>query len=370
MQNLYHMTETDESFVSAGAILGMMAGQVLFGAAGDCLGRQLALRYTLIVCFIGAVGSALSINGGAWGPSIYDQLIWWRIVLGAGAGGVYPLAATLARASGLDKSWWRRSRIGDRGRPEEEDHDTGSTAVALMFSMQGVGHFAAYLVGFVLVSIFPRSADPLTWRLHLGLGAIPPLIVIIMQVTCGSAGRRYYEVVEPNRESGIEPSPAGVDEGVEVVATSGTDVRGTNRTEPEGEIRDGEDGDLAGSRRLVRMWLSLRDKKLILFKLVGTAGSWFLFDVTFYGNQLVRRAQHFVPHRELSGLKRLAAATCVPFTIFQRGIVPAAWKSLQATLSKIGKLTEHSTMRSSVCVPYANSAPVPDSSEADTRTLE
>ena len=37
------------------------------------------------------------------------------------------------------------------------------------------------------------------------------------------------------------------------------------------------------------MWLALRNKRRLLKKLVGTAGSWFLFDVTFYGNQLVSR---------------------------------------------------------------------------------
>lgn len=44
---------TDESLVSSAAIFGMMAGQVIFGALGDWLGRQLALCCTLLVCGAG-----------------------------------------------------------------------------------------------------------------------------------------------------------------------------------------------------------------------------------------------------------------------------------------------------------------------------
>lgn len=44
---------TDESLVSSAVILGMMAGQLVFGALGDWLGRQLALCCTLLVCFAG-----------------------------------------------------------------------------------------------------------------------------------------------------------------------------------------------------------------------------------------------------------------------------------------------------------------------------
>lgn len=54
METQYPSESTaDESLVSSAAIMGMMAGQLVFGALGDFLGRQLALCCTLLVCFAG-----------------------------------------------------------------------------------------------------------------------------------------------------------------------------------------------------------------------------------------------------------------------------------------------------------------------------
>ncbi|CAM9146048.1 unnamed protein product, partial [Laminaria digitata] len=50
--------------------------------------------------------------------------------------------------------------------------------------------------------------------------------------------------------------------------------------------REGGGEQARSSSNPLRMWLALRNKRRLLSKLVGTAGSWFLFDVTFYGNQL------------------------------------------------------------------------------------
>lgn len=54
METQYPSESTaDESLVSSAAIMGMMAGQLVFGALGDFLGRQLALCCTLLICFAG-----------------------------------------------------------------------------------------------------------------------------------------------------------------------------------------------------------------------------------------------------------------------------------------------------------------------------
>lgn len=277
MAPLHPPTGTGESLVSAGAILGMMAGQILFGAAGDCLGRQRALCYTLIVCFLGAAGSALlTFRNSEGGPDIYQQLLYWRILLGAGAGGVYPLAATLARTSSVDWAWLKPHRdAGDGG--EHHSTDTGSTAVALMFSMQGVGYLAAHFTGFVLLSALPERPS-LTWRLLLGLGAIPPFGVVLM-LAVASARARRYALVRSLRNR--EPGAAGAEE------------RGALRVTGAG----GEAGSVQGAgSSTARVWLALRDKHKLLPKLIGTAGSWFLFDVTFYGNQLVSRSPRLIRH--------------------------------------------------------------------------
>ncbi|CAN0084714.1 unnamed protein product [Ectocarpus sp. 4 AP-2014] len=244
---------TDESLVSSAAILGMMAGQVIFGALGDCLGRQLALCCTLLVCGAGAAGSALlTFEHGIIGGDIFRQLLYWRVLLGIGAGGVYPLAATLARASRIS-GWCSRLNGGSGG-----DEDTGSTSVALMFSMQGVGYLAAHLTGFVLLTAFPEPSS-LAWRSLLGLGAVMPLGLAVALALALARARRYRLVQSSLGEEEEEEDATGV-------------------------RRGGGASDEVSSP--VRFWLAVRDKRRLLMKLVGTAGSWFLFDVTFYGNQL------------------------------------------------------------------------------------
>ncbi|CAM9289765.1 unnamed protein product [Ectocarpus sp. 13 AM-2016] len=244
---------TDESLVSSAAILGMMAGQVIFGALGDCLGRQLALCGTLLVCGAGAAGSALlTFEHGIIGGDIFRQLLYWRVLLGIGAGGVYPLAATLARGSRIS-GWCSRLNGGSGG-----EEDTASTSVALMFSMQGVGYLAAHLTGFVLLTAFPEPSS-LAWRSLLGLGAVLPLGLAVALALALARARRYRLV---------QSSLGGEEEEEDAL----------------GVPRGGGASDEVSSP--VRFWLAVRDKRRLLMKLVGTAGSWFLFDVTFYGNQL------------------------------------------------------------------------------------
>lgn len=267
---------TEESLVSAGAVFGMMAGQVIFGAAGDFLGRQFALCCTLLVCFVGAMGSALlTFDHAVGGADIFKQLLYWRVLMGVGAGGVYPLAATLARASSVDCC--ARATLGGDGRGEGGGDggytDTGSTAVALMFSMQGVGYLSAHVIGYIILSILPGSS-PVAWRLLLGLGAVLPLGLVVTLALAFSRARRYGLVQSALDGDGGDVEDVGA-------GGQGGNGRGGGRGGGGGGVRD------RSSSSPLRMWLALRNKRRLLSKLVGTAGSWFLFDVTFYGNQLV-----------------------------------------------------------------------------------
>lgn len=143
-----------------------------------------------------------------------------------------------------------------------------------MFSMQGVGYLAAHATGFFLLSTLPDTS-PLTWRLLLGLGAVLPLILVVVLALSFARARRYRLV---------RSALAGLgEEGVE-------DAMGGGGGERRGSYvsSEGGDGGASNGGSPARFWLSVRDKRRLLMKLVGTAGSWFLFDVTFYGNQLVR----------------------------------------------------------------------------------
>ncbi|CAM9273454.1 unnamed protein product [Discosporangium mesarthrocarpum] len=290
MRYLHNETIVDESLASGAAVFGMITGQVIFGVVGDAIGREWALIASLLVCAIGALGSALftfDVEGDGR-LSIYEQLIIWRILVGLGAGGVYPLASTLARESRCDSSalWemlsfgrrWnspRGVRVGD-GVHERESLDSGSTAaVAFVFSMQGVGYFSANFVGFILLCLFPDDG-PLVWRLHLGLGALPTLtvaaVVYISNRGKMSRGRR-----------GGDASAQGLTDHCEVGTGDGEQVSRSRHAYSSNTSSEASCSQTGGQTENMCAALCHREW---LMKLLGTAGSWFLCDVMFYGNTL------------------------------------------------------------------------------------
>src|SRR6202034_4436404 len=95
------------------------------------------------VMVVAAIGSALS-------PSL-AVLVVFRFLLGFGVGGDYPVSAVLMS--------------------EYAHHSTRGRMVGLVFSAQAVGLVVGPLVALALLG---GGAGPaLTWRLLLGLGAIP-----------------------------------------------------------------------------------------------------------------------------------------------------------------------------------------------------
>ena len=101
---------------------------------------------------VGALASALA-------PG-FVFLVVARFVLGLGIGGDYPVSAVLMS---------EYSNRNDRGR-----------LVGLVFSMQALGLIVGPLVALVLLS--SGISHDLTWRILLGLGALPAAAVIYLQV--------------------------------------------------------------------------------------------------------------------------------------------------------------------------------------------
>lgn len=104
--------------VSTACLVGAILGQLTFGYVGDCIGRGVALRLTMLLSFLGSLISAFSVPLGRDPSSIFVFVALARLVLGIGVGGVYPLAATISAESSSKTS---RGRTG-----------------ALVFSMQGI----------------------------------------------------------------------------------------------------------------------------------------------------------------------------------------------------------------------------------------
>ncbi|KAI9920758.1 hypothetical protein PsorP6_000835 [Peronosclerospora sorghi] len=171
----------------------------------------------------------LSILGAAasgilpWGAnSIYHILAACRFILGVGVGGVYPLSAASAVESASHDNELMQSRV-----------------VAAVFSFQGVGQLLAPLMAYIMLAMnIERSSG---WRVLLLLGALPGLFVL----------QRAFKVKDES------PWPV----------TPPLELRRSN---------------IKVSYRS-NLWAKLQDITLQR-KFFGACASWFLFDVTYYGN--------------------------------------------------------------------------------------
>eukprot|EP00922_Rhytidocystis_sp_ex-Travisia-forbesii_P058347 GHVS01086251.1.p1 GENE.GHVS01086251.1~~GHVS01086251.1.p1 ORF type:complete len:622 (+),score=85.29 GHVS01086251.1:234-2099(+) len=245
------------------------------------------------------------------GPSsvggFFFQFWLLRFLLGLGIGGEYPLSATVT----------------------SEHNDTGSSrsvrAVAAVFSMQGVGMLCSPLIVLLLLSFLPLW---LIWRVVLAVGAVPTAVVLWWRwqlhdrepVVDGEGnGKRkkgYQRVRDLSRQVTIElqhgivgserssSTPTddhqaenpegslkrGAVEDTEDVSADEADLQSTNTacaaTSPSavvvGKTVSGDIAACTAAHSYTRQSsVACCDDWLALF---GSCASWFLIDVTLYGN--------------------------------------------------------------------------------------
>jgi MFS transporter, PHS family, inorganic phosphate transporter len=219
MQELYDTTAEDKSLCSSALIAGMIIGQLAGGAVGDIIGRHMAMATVMSLQIVGATMTACASEGHV---SIFAFIAFCRLVLGIGCGGVYPLAATITAES-------------------NSDGQDGGKAVALTFSMQGVGYLFPPILTAILTRLIPLDW---CWRIILGFGAIPGLWLMVL--------RLKNQMMQPKLDMQKQKH---------ILVASAREVP---------------------VNVLGAIWM----EKDLLRKMMGTGGCWFLFDVLFYGNVL------------------------------------------------------------------------------------
>ena len=147
----WHTSPLSEGLVTSTALLASAVGALLFGRVADMLGRKRIYGFEVLVLGAGAIASAFSPN------------IWWligfRVVLGVGIGGDYPVSSTIMN---------EYSGKAHRG-----------MMVSLVFAMQAAGLIVGPLLAAVL--LVTGMDHDLVWRLLLAFGAVPALAVFQMR---------------------------------------------------------------------------------------------------------------------------------------------------------------------------------------------
>jgi MFS transporter, PHS family, inorganic phosphate transporter len=235
LKPLWHLSALEISLLGSTSLIAAAVGSLLFGRLADRVGRHAIFSYTLVVLALGAIASAFS-------PNVIWLLVF-RFILGMGIGGDYPLCATLM-------SEYANRR--DRGK-----------LITMVFSMQGAGLVVGPLVAIIL--LLAGINQDITWRVMLALGAVPALATFYLR-----------------RQIAETPRYALTMKGDLVVATRTVDM--------VTKKQNGTAAAMTTTQPTVvqpkRSWLYLLLTPRYLRWLIGTAGTWFLLDIAYYGTTI------------------------------------------------------------------------------------
>ncbi len=267
---MWHLSMTQLAILNGASLAAAAFGALIFSAASDKYGRKKLYGLEVLILFFGAILSAIS-------PSFICLLVA-RIIVGFGIGGDYPTSAVVAS--------------------EHAGRKNRGFLVLMVFAMQALG----LIVGPLLASALLAAHVPAhwTWRILLGLGAIPAASVFYLR----------RSLLESPRFLMTKKTPVEVSRVVSELA--GHKVAKINYGYQAQKLFSGK-------------WLKY---------LLGTAGAWFLLDVAFYGNGVsaVLIMDKMVPHASLLRHTLLSALIFLCFAV--PGYILAAKK-----VDKIGRKT-------------------------------
>lgn len=227
----WHLSATQTGLINSMTLLGAFAGSIAYGRLADRVGRKKIYGLEAAIMVVAALASAFA-------PNVL-MLIAFRFILGLGVGGDYPVSAVLMS---------EYSNRANRGR-----------LVGMVFALQAVGTIAGYGAGLVLLS--SGLDHTLVWRLLLGLGAVPAAAVLYTRRRMPESPRYLAAVVGDTDRAAA--SLAAYSDGTVHVAPAGAPV--------------------ATARLSFRQFITTRR---YLLSLIGTAGTWFVFDYAYYGNSV------------------------------------------------------------------------------------
>jgi MFS family permease len=229
----FHLKSGQISMLTSSTLLAVAVGAMLFGRLGDLFGRRRVYGLEAVLMIIGALVSALAPN--------FTLLLVGRLILGLGIGGDYP-------ASGVIMTEY--ANVRNRGK-----------LVGLTFLFYVFGQVCAYLVSLLVLAV--GIPDHTAWRLILGLGVLPSLLVLYQR-------RHMPESPRWTAEHGDERQALN---DFEKFAGAGSE------TFSAASLSEAP----RPSRGTLRTALTNRR---VLITLLGTAGSWFFFNVAVYGNSV------------------------------------------------------------------------------------
>lgn len=247
---LWNLSVWQVAILNGASLVAAAFGAIAFGWISDRLGRKNTYGYEILLLFISALASAFSTSFG--------MLLVLRIVVGFAVGGDYPSSAVVSA--------------------EHSNKHNRGFLVLMVFAMQAVGLIVGPCIASGLLAL--NMPMDLVWRVLLGLGALPAISVFFMR-------RKLYAAARRKEKQGRQA----------IQAIRKKQRRFAGSAAVDKFLYDSEPETGKNAITLKPLNIFAKHKK----SLFGTAMSWFLFDVAFYGNSVssVLILKRLIPDAEL-----------------------------------------------------------------------
>ncbi|RKL15309.1 Repressible high-affinity phosphate permease [Fusarium oxysporum] len=319
------LATSSDNAIKLSTSAGTVIGQLGFGMLADIVGRKRMYGLELIVIIFATLAQALT--AGSPSTSLVGLIIFWRVVMGVGIGGDYPLSSIITSEFATTK--WRGAMM------------------AAVFAMQGIGQLVAALVMMFLTLGFKSSLEsaPDTkhctgdcqvavdkmWRTLVGFGAVPACIALYYRLTIPETPRYTFDVARDVEQA---------DEDVKAYMTGKRE--GDTDEIARAQVHASAKSNLQVPKASWSDFCQHYSKWKNLSILIGTAGSWFCLDVAFYGlslnNGTILKVIGY-SSKDANNMYEFLYNTAVGnIIIVLAGAVPGYWVSV-ATIDTLGRKT-------------------------------
>ncbi|KAG6853429.1 hypothetical protein C0991_004429 [Blastosporella zonata] len=337
-----------QGLMKAGANIGSVIGQFAFGYAADALGRKAVYGKELMLIILATILTMTTPTGSLSPDNCLIYLSMFRILLGIGVGGDYPMSASITSD---------RANLRKRG-----------TMLAYIFSNQGWGSLMGSIMTIIVLAIYKHAMDVEgqtskvdgVWRIVVGVSLVPAFATLYQRLTLPESTRflaseklknaHTYEEegdaiadlkraqhAEDVKMGNIEPT---IDDTKEVASDDDSEDPDTlihKQAHFKGTSADtsAKLAVLTNASDFIVYFSEWRHAKL----LIGTCMCWFLLDIAFYGinlNQNVVLQEIGFDGKKGTPWERLFKISTGNIIITALGFVPGYWMTV-FTIEKLGR---------------------------------
>lgn len=309
-----------EGLLKASANIGSVIGQFSFGFMADYFGRKAVYGKELMLIIIATILCLTTPTGTLSPDHCLIYLTMFRILLGVGVGGDYPMSASVTSD---------RANLRKRG-----------TMLSYIFSNQGWGNLAGGIMTLIVLACYKHVMNDKgetskvdgVWRIIVGFSLVPAFATLYQRLVLPEATRYIKSTNVHELESGDDLKKTKSDN------SSGDDVE-VVEAEKNGALAE---ADLEASQKTGASFgefLSYMSEWRHFKILLGTCACWFLVDIAFYGinlNQNVVLAQIGFAGKTGTPWTKIFKVTTGGIIITVLGFVPGYWVTI-LTVETLGR---------------------------------